>query len=349
MTTPSTRPVPQAGSPELVAHWGALSALPAECERLGLRRILVVAGGACGPVAARTLDLLGRRGLGTFSDVRAHVPAYEVNLAVASAQEVHADAVVSIGGGSATGFGKIIALALRIPLIAVPTTYSGAEMTSRYLVTTDKGKESGSSPRVLPRMVVQDPALTTALPTRVTASSGVTAIASCLNALRRPDVDPQVADWARTGLALLWNSLPELLRHPDDRTLREQALRGAALAGRTLERTGPGLAQLVAEDLGAGLGADHGALLGCLTAQLLAGAGPEVEPARAALRELDGSAESAEALFRRFTTELGMPERLTVICGLEEPQRWARRAVALRPDISLHAGIRELTHLLESA
>jgi len=294
----------------LIAQPGALAELPALADVVGAHRVLVVAGGACRPIADRVIGLLGPRALGTFSDTVAHVPARSVNLAVASAQEVHADAVLAVGGGSTTGFGKIIALALRIPLIAVPTTYAGAEMTSRYLVTTGDGKESGSSPRVVPAAVLRDPDLMVGLPARVIASSGVTAVASCLTALGT-DSGPEVTSLATTGLALLWSSLPALVRGPSDPALLTQALRGAALAGRALELVGPGRVQLVAEELGASLGADHGAALGCLTRQSLraeVGAGPR------ALAELSRSSDPPDVVFGEFLQSLNLPLGLAEVC-----------------------------------
>jgi maleylacetate reductase len=294
----------------LIARPGALAELPAVADDVGARRVLVVAGGACRPIADRVIGLLGPRACGTFSDTVAHVPARSVNLAVASAQEVHADAVLTVGGGSTTGFGKIVALALRIPLIAVPTTYTGAEMTSRYVVTTDDGKEAGTSPRALPRVVLHDPDLTAGVPARVIASSGVTAVASCLTALAC-DRGPDVASLARSGLALLWSSLPALLRDPSDPALSTQALRGAASAGRALELTGPGLVQLVAEELGAALGADHGAALGCLTRQSLRAGGGS---GRQALEELSRRTDPPDVLFAEFLQSLNLPPWLGEVC-----------------------------------
>jgi len=296
----------------------------------------------------RALSLLGRQSPGSFSDTVPHVRSKQCNIAVASAQEAHADSVITVGGGATTGYGKIIALSLRIPLIAVPTTYSGAEMTSRYFVTTDRGKESGASERVLPRVVVHDPELTAGLPPAVVGSSGVTAVVSCLGALMRAETPPEVAAWASEGLELLWHTLPELLTVSSPSDLRRRAFEGAALAGRVLQATGPGLVQLVAEELGAGLGADHGAVLACLTAPALAAAGPEADPARRALRDLSGRNESADVVFRNFVQALGLSSRLSAICRVNQPGQWAKTA-ADRPWISARAGVDELTRLLEAA
>ncbi len=330
--------------PRLDTWAGGISGLPDVVAEIGARRVLVVGGGACRPIVDRVLGLLGPRCLGTFSDAAPHVPMRAVNLAVASAQEVHADTVVTVGGGSATGFGKIIALALRIPLVAVPTTYAGAEMTSRYLVTTAEGKEAGVSPWALPRVVIHDPELTTGLPAHVVASSGMTAVASCLTALTGAETRPEVWERARSGLALLWSNLPALLDHPGDLGRRERALRGAAIAGQVLECTGPGLVQLLAEDLGAGLGVDHGAALGCLLRQsmrTLGGARCDV------LHDVSGLAEPPDVVLAQFLRTLGLPVRLAGVCTVA-PMWWASRA-ASRPDISAHASVQELSLLLDSA
>ena len=178
---------PEDGSPDTI--WGrSLARLGETCARAGITRVLAVAGRSADGVTAQLPALLGRRYLGRWSDVPAHVPAHQASLAVGSAQETHADGVVAVGGGSAIGLAKIVALALRLPLIAVPTTYSGAEMTSRYVVTTGQGAEIGTSPRALATAVIYDTDLTATMPPQVAAASGVTAVAHCVEALCYPDI-----------------------------------------------------------------------------------------------------------------------------------------------------------------
>ena len=194
-----------------VTIWGAgsVSELGEVCAKAGMTRVMAVAGRSADGVAERLPALLGQRYLGRWSDVPPHVPAHQANLAVGSAQETHADGVVAIGGGAATGLAKIVALALRLPLIAVPTTYSGSEMTSRYLVTTERGAETGASPRALATTVIYDPDLLAPMAHRI-AATGVTAVAHCLEALCYPDVCDDVRGQAREGLLLLWDSLGEV-------------------------------------------------------------------------------------------------------------------------------------------
>ena len=194
-----------------VTIWGAgsVSELGEVCAKAGMTRVMAVAARSADGVAGQLPALLGERYLGRWSDVPPHVPAHQANLAVGSAQETHADGVVAIGGGAAIGLAKIVALALRLPLIAVPTTYSGSEMTSRYLVTTERGAETGASPRALATAVIYDPDLLAPMAHRI-AATGVTAVAHCLEALCYPDVCDAVRGQAREGLLLLWDSLGEV-------------------------------------------------------------------------------------------------------------------------------------------
>lgn len=310
--------------PLVVTRKGALDELPEVLERVGARRALLVAGPGLGPVAERVTDVLGPRSTGMFTDSVAHVPSWEVNLAVASAQEVHADSVISLGGGSSAGYAKIVALALRLPWIAVPSTFSVAEMTSRYLVTTDKGKESGRSPRAAARAVVRDPDVLDWVPRKVLASSGMSAVGACLEVLARGD---QPGSSAEDGLALLWPTLPKLLDDPADTELRLRAFEGSALAGGALEAAGPGPAQLLAEDLGARHRCDHGALMACLV--------PRTASRVGALDEILGAGARPDAV-ADFARSLGLPVKLAEVCPRPDVEAVLSR-LATRPDIAEHA------------
>jgi maleylacetate reductase len=324
-------------SPLVVSRQGALDELPEVVERVGARRSLLVVGPGLAPVAERVNDLLGNRSTGMFTDSVAHVPSWEVNLAVASAQEVHADSVISVGGGSSAGYAKVVALALRLPWIAVPTTLSGAEMTSRYLVTTENGKEAGSSPRSAVRAVVRDPDVLGAVPRTVLASSGMGAVAACVEVLAK-GTDAGRSD-ADDGLRLLWSTLPRLLDDPEDTELRVRALEGAALAGRALEAAGPGPAQLVAEDLGARHRSDHGALMACLVSRAIGGV-PVPD-------EIGGRGSGPEAL-AGFARSLGLPVDLAEVCPPPDVGVMLAR-LAARPDIADHADLETLRPVLEDA
>ncbi|WIX81990.1 iron-containing alcohol dehydrogenase [Amycolatopsis carbonis] len=326
-------------APEQNLVWGSgsLRELPAMTDVLDCRRVLAVASRSADPAVARLPGLLGGRYLGRWSDVPAHVPAHQANLAVGSAQETHADAVLAIGGGSAIGLGKIVSLALRLPLIAVPTTFSGSERTSRYFVTTDRGKETGTSGRVLPRAVLYDPDLVAGLPREVVAGSGIAAVAHCLEVLCHPASEEALAS-AREGLLLLWDSLASLTGGADDLSTRQDALAGAGLAGHALHELGrPGVVHQICDLLSTRCG--QGLLYALFLPLVLRAYGDAADGARAALAELRPGV-SAEQAVAEFAVRLGLtaeadPRRAASAVGLG--------AAELRPllaELSVAAGDR---------
>ena len=110
---------------------------------------------------------------------------------------------MAIGGGSATGLAKAVARETGLPVLAVPTTYAGSEMTSIWGLTDTNGKTTGRDPRVLPRTVVYDPELTTSLPADTTAASGMNALAHALEAGYAPDATPRLGELAQEALRAL--------------------------------------------------------------------------------------------------------------------------------------------------
>ena len=107
---------------------------------------------------------LGERAAGVLAEARMHVPIEVADRARDRARELGADGCVAVGGGSAIGLGKAIALEHGLPVIAVPTTYAGSEMTPVWGLTEGGQKRTGRDPRVLPASVIYDPELTLTLP-----------------------------------------------------------------------------------------------------------------------------------------------------------------------------------------
>ena len=100
-----------------------------------------------------------------------------------AALETKADGLVAVGGGAAIGLAKAIALQTALPILAVPTTYSGSEATPIYGMTDGERKITGRDLKVVPRTILYDPDLTLGLPAAVSAASGMNAIAHCVEAL----------------------------------------------------------------------------------------------------------------------------------------------------------------------
>ena len=153
----------------------ARTQLAAEVERLGATRVLVLASTRDEERVAAITAPLGDRVAGTFTAVREHVPLPTAEAARAAAKEVDADALLAIGGGSTIGAAKAVALTARLPIVAVPTTYAGSEVTPVWGLTENGRKTTGTDPAVLPRVVVYDPELVATLPPDLAAASGFNA------------------------------------------------------------------------------------------------------------------------------------------------------------------------------
>jgi maleylacetate reductase len=194
--------------------------------------------------------------MASFEEVRPHVPEDLASAAVDAARSADVDGAVSVGGGSAIGLGKVVAVELELPLVAVPTTYSGSEMTPVY-GTTGERKVTRRDLRALPRAAIYDPTLTTALPPRVTATSGLNALAHCMEAIVGPGASPPSALAAREAASILPDALRACVRDGTDLDARSTALYGGFLAGRALSLAGTGLQHKLAHILGGRFGAVH--------------------------------------------------------------------------------------------
>src|ERR1700689_1870045 len=145
-----------------------------------------------------------------------HVPIESAREAREAAKQLNADCCVAIGGGSTIGLGKAIALESGLPIVAIPTTYAGSEMTPIYGLTEDGIKKTGRDRKVLPKAVIYDPELTLSLPPKIAGPSGMNAIAHCVEGLYAMDGNPIVSMFAAEGIRALARSLPVVVESPRD-------------------------------------------------------------------------------------------------------------------------------------
>ncbi|HEY8359645.1 MAG TPA: iron-containing alcohol dehydrogenase, partial [Ramlibacter sp.] len=138
---------------------GSLRQLAEEVDRLGARKALVLSTPEQRASAEQVAQLLGDRAAGVFDRAVMHVPIETAREARAEAARIGADCAVAIGGGSTIGLGKAIALESALPVIAIPTTYAGSEMTTIYGITEAGLKKTWRADQVLPRTVIYDPEL----------------------------------------------------------------------------------------------------------------------------------------------------------------------------------------------
>lgn len=229
---------------------GRIAEVPTEVERLGGRRVMLVSGGPEAQYADRIAEELGDVLVSRFTDVVMHVPTDIAARAVAQAREAEVDLLIALGGGSSTGMAKAVALETGLPILAVPTTYAGSEMTSIWGLTEHSRKTTGRDLKVLPKTVVYDPELTVSLPVDISAASGMNALAHLVEALYAPGISPISFMQAEEGVRALASALPRVVADPADLDARGDALYGAWLAGWALGTTGMGVHHKVCHTLG---------------------------------------------------------------------------------------------------
>ena len=132
-----------------------------------------------------------------------HTPVPVTDEAVALAAEHRIDGIVAVGGGSAIGLAKAIALRTDALQIVLPTTYSGSEMTDIVGQTTGGVKSTTRDPKVLPEVIVYDVELTSTLPALVSVTSGANAMAHALEGLYAENSNPLIALIAEEGIRAL--------------------------------------------------------------------------------------------------------------------------------------------------
>ena len=247
----------QAPATRVIFGPGTLARLPDEVAQLGATRALVLSTPEQRASAERVAALLGPRAAGVFDRAAMHVPVEAAREARAEAARLGADCAVAIGGGSTTGLGKAIALESGLPIVAVPTTYAGSEMTPIYGLTEGGLKRTGRDDRVRPRTVIYDPELTLSLPLAMTVTSAFNAIAHAAEGLYAPDVNPVIALMAEEGIRASAAALVPLQRDPRDIDARSDALYGAWLCGTVLGAITMGLHHKLCHTLGGSFDLPH--------------------------------------------------------------------------------------------
>ncbi len=300
---------------------GSRHGLGEELDRLGLSQVVLVASGSSRGEADALVGVLDHRLTWRVDGVRQHVPADLAAQVAADAARVSADGVVTLGGGSATGLGKALARDTGMPLVAVPTTYAGSEMTPVWGMTSDGRKTTGRDPRVLPRTVVYDPELTYSLPPLTTAASGMNAVAHCLEALWSAGANPLSGPLALDGARALCEALPGLLADPANARGRSRALAAACQAGMALATAGTGLHHRLCHVLGGRYDMPHAQTHAALLPHVVAFNEPVLGPLAARMAVAVGAGRASTGLYD-LCVRLGLPMALSELgmpaTGIEE-------------------------------
>ncbi len=301
-----------ANAARVVFGAGALRHLAREIDALGARRALVLCTPEQSEAAQRVATLLGERAAGIFARAVMHVPIETAREARDEARRLGADCAVAIGGGSTTGLGKAIALDSGLPIVAIPTTYAGSEMTPIYGLTEGGIKKTGRDARVLPRTVIYDPELSLSLPLDMTVTSGLNAIAHAAEGLYAHDGNPITALMAEDGIRAIAKALTMLVNDPQHLAARGDALYGAWLCGTVLGAVAMGLHHKICHTLGGSFNLPHADVHAVILPHALAYNAAHAPEAMVRIARALGSRDAAQGVFELAVAH-GAPTSLRAI------------------------------------
>lgn len=324
---------------------GSMAGLPDEVKALGAHKALVLCTPEQRKQAQEAADMLGSLSVGIYDGAQMHVPIESARRAREHSRSLGADCMVAIGGGSTIGLGKAIALESSIPIIAVPTTYAGSEMTPIYGITEDNVKKTGRDIRVLPKTVLYDPELSSTLPVRMSIVSGMNAIAHAAEGLYAKDGNPVMSLMAEEGIRALANGLRGVYAQANDMQSRSDSLYGAWLCGSVLGHVGMALHHKLCHTLGGTFNLPHAETHTIVLPHALAYNSKAAPVAMQRIANAIG-AKSAAAGMYDLAKELGAPTALKDI-GLQEQDLDVALKVAMsnpywNPEPIVEGAVREL-------
>jgi maleylacetate reductase len=228
----------------VIVRWG-LDELEPLLDELGVERPFVVASDRWSNLP---LEATGRWN---------EVPTDRIDDIVAATTD--ADGLLAVGGGSAIDLAKAVSAATGLPLVSVPTTYSGSEWTDYFGVRDPDRRMRGGGAGAARAAAVYEPRLTLELPPEQSGGTALNALAHCAEALyvkgRNPDGDREAIE----GAHLIGEWLPRVLEEGHDLEARTRLLEGAQHAGAALGLAGLALGHAMAQALGGRFGIAHGA------------------------------------------------------------------------------------------
>jgi maleylacetate reductase len=327
---------------------GAIGSVGEVVKELGARHVLLVTteGRLASEDGQHLVRLLGRALASTFAGVTSHLPTTEVEAAVRQARRDGVDGIVSFGGGSCMDLGKAVVYFTEqqagtpgasyadrpaLPHVAIPTTYSGAELTPFFGMTDERTrtKTGGGGPTCAPVAVVYDPRITLSTPPRITAETGLNALAHCVEASYAVVRSPEAEAVALAGAACITDALPAVHDDPDDLAARTRLLEGAAMAGRALQNASMGAHHGLAQLLGGRTGIPHGLANALVLPHVIRFNQPVVPTELARLGASIGDEADPAGAVQRLMARVGLPSRLRD-CGVDEDDLAALAVLAPR-------------------
>lgn len=292
--------------------------LRGEVERLGAQRTLILTTPRQSGLAEELARTLGDLYAGTCTKAKLHTPVAVTEDGLKDLNQMDADCLVSLGGGSVIGLGKALSYRTGLPHITLPTTYSGSEATPILGQTENGIKTTLSDDRIRPQVLLYDTELFVSLPTAIAVTSGLNAMAHAVEALYAANRTDSSTALAIRGIEAFADGLPKLVRDPQDLEARSMTLQGAWACGTVLGQVGMALHHKLCHTLGGTLNlphADtHAIILPHAAAYNERAARAELEPVAGIL-----GATSAGAALYGFAKGIGAPLALRDL-GLQKPE-----------------------------
>jgi len=311
---------------------GVLERVAAVVKELGGRRVMLVTtpGRLESEEGEKLRGLLGRALVAVFGEVRSHVPTPVVRAGVELARSEDIDTVVSFGGGSCADAGKAVcffaeqergtpgASYVDRPVVAhlsIPTTYSGAELTPFFGMTDEatRTKQGAGGPTTAPLAALYDPFLTIGTPARVSAETGMNALAHGVECAYSPVATPEAEAVALACIERVAAHLPEVVDDPLDLTARTAMLTGAVLGGRCLQNASMGVHHGLAQLVGGRTGVSHGIANALILAPAVRFNLEAIGPAAVRIGRALGDEEDPAGAVDRLRERLGLPSGLSAL------------------------------------
>jgi maleylacetate reductase len=300
----------------------------------GARRVMVVttSGRRESEAGERLIAKLGRAVVGVYDGTQSHVPTTAVEQAVQLARGEQIDGLVSFGGGSCADLGKAVCWFLEreagtpgasyvdrpiVAHVSIPTTYSGAELTPFFGMTdvAARHKSGGGGPTIAPLAAIYDPVLTFDTPTRVSAETGMNALAHGVECAYSPMRSPEAEAIALACIRLVAAALPSVVDDPFDIDARSRMLTGAMLGGRCLQNASMGVHHGLAQLVGGRTGVPHGLANALLLAHAVRFTAEAVPDEASRIGEALGDPDDPAGAIDRLRERLGLPANLAD-CGV---------------------------------
>lgn len=311
---------------------GALSKVAEVVKEVGARRVLLVTteGRLASESGEELVRRLGRTLVSTYGSVTPHNPVTGVQAAVRQAKADGIDGIVSFGGGSCADAGKAVAYFLEqmagtpgssyvdrttVPHVSIPTTYSGAELTPFFGMTDEatRQKQGAGGPTCAPIAAIYDPILTLDTPIRVSAETGMNALAHGVECAWSQLRSPEAEAIALACIRRVAAALPLVVDDPVDIDARRTMLEGAALGGRCLQNASMGIHHGMAQLVGGRTGVPHGLANAVILAPAIRfnQGDPALYEALQRIGEALGDPDDPAGAVDRLRERIGLPARLS--------------------------------------